>query len=91
MKRILWLILRTLLIAAVALYLIDWAVVRIRAVRGTAYGSVQVNEYLSTALKGNKAEYDYLGTTAQPCVHAIFKHDALQPCWWVERHKDLWE
>jgi hypothetical protein len=91
MTRILWLILRALLIALVVVYVVDWAVLCIRASRGTAYGSVQVNQYLSTALKGNKAEYDYLGTAAQPCVHAIFKHDALQPCWWVERHKDHWE
>ena len=91
MKRILWLTLRVIMIAAAVLYLMDWAVLRLRAMRGAAYGSVQVNEYLSTALKGNKAQYDYLGTTAQPCVHAIFKHDALQPCWWVARHKDHWE
>lgn len=91
MKRILWLALRTLLVAVIVLYLVDWGFLRVRAARGTAYGSVQVNQYLSTTLKGNKAEYDYLGTAAQSCVHAIFKHDALQPCWWVERHKDHWE
>lgn len=90
MKQILWIAIRLLVAAIIVVYLVDWAVLRIRMTRGTAYGTVQVEEYLSTALKGNKAEYDYLGTTTVPCAHSIFPHGAA-PCWWVERHRTVWE
>jgi len=90
MKRILWIVIRALIAAVIAVYLIDWAVLRIRMMRGTAYGTVQVDQYLSTPLKGNKAEYDYLGRASIFCARAIFPHGA-PPCWWVERHKEQWE
>jgi len=90
MKRILWNLIRVLIAAVIVVYLVDWAILRIRIARGTAYGTVQVDQYLSTPLKGNKDEYDYLGTTSVPCSHSIFPHGAA-PCWWVERHKSVWE
>jgi hypothetical protein len=90
MKRILGIAIRVLLVAAVVAYLVDWAVLRMKMSHGTAYGTVQVDEYLSTALKGNKAEYDYLGTNPTACAHSIFPHGAT-PCWWLERHKTVWE
>jgi hypothetical protein len=90
MKRILWITIRLLLAAIIVVYLVDWAVLRVRMTRGTAYGTVQVDEYLSTALKGNKAEYDYLGSAPVSCAHSIFPHGAA-PCWWVVRHTSVWE
>jgi hypothetical protein len=90
MKRILWIAIRLLVAAVIVVYLVDWAVLRIRLMRGTAYGTVQVDEYLSTALKGNKAEYDYLGSEPVSCAHSIFPHGAA-PCWWVKRHTSVWE
>ena len=90
MKRSLWIGLRLLIAALILVYLVDWAVLRIRMTRGTAYGTVQVDRYLTTPLKGNKDEYDYLGTTSVSCAHSIFPHGAA-PCWWVERHKSVWE
>jgi len=35
----------------IAFYLIDWAVFRVRLARGGGYDTIQVDEYLSTALK----------------------------------------
>jgi len=90
MKRILWIITRALVAAVIVVYLIDWAVLRKRMTGGTAYGTVQVDEYLSTPLKGNKAEYDYLGTVPVSCARSIFPHGAA-PCWWRESHKSVWE
>jgi len=90
MKRILWLSLRLLLAAIVVLYLADWAVLRVRMAHGTGYGTVQVDEYLSTPLKGNKDEYDFMGTQSQPCSHSIFPHGGA-PCWWLARHTSHWE
>lgn len=90
MKWSIGLIVRALLIALIAFYLIDWAVFRIKMAHGAGYGTIQVDQYLSTALKGNKAEYDYLGSTPVSCARAIFPHGAA-PCWWVARHKSHWE
>jgi len=90
MKRPLWIGLRLLVAVLIVVYLVDWATLRIRMTRGTAFGTVQVDRYLSTPLKGNKDEYDYLGTTSVSCSHSIFPHGAA-PCWWRERHKSVWE
>jgi hypothetical protein len=90
MKRNLWMGIRLLVAALIVVYFADWAVLRIRMTRGAAYGTVQVDQYLSTPLKGNKDEYDYLGATSVPCARSIFPHGAA-PCWWRERHKTIWE
>jgi len=94
MKRILNILVMTakiLLVTAVVVWLLDWGVFRVRAVRGTAYDSVQVEEFLSTALKGNKQEYDYMGTAQVTCVRALFPHGGAPACWWVRRHTTQWE
>ena len=90
MKRIVWLVLRLLLAAIVLVYLIDWTAWRVKVARGTGYGTVQVDEYLSTPLKGNKAEYDFMGTQSHTCSHSLFPHGAA-PCWWLARHTSHWE
>ena len=94
MKRILYILEQTakvLLVAAVLLWVSDWAMLRVRVVRGTAFDSVQVEEYLSTALKGNKQEYDYLGTAQVSCARALFPHGGAPACWWLRRHTTQWE
>lgn len=84
-----------LLIVAALLYLLDWGVFALRRTRGTAMGSVAVDQYLQTPLKGGKAEYDYMGTADQPCSRTLFPQYALQqwrvPCWWLARHNSQWE
>ena len=94
MKRILSILeqaAKVILVTAVLAWVSDWAVFRVRAARGTAYDSVQVEEYLSTALKGNKQEYDYLGTAQVTCARAVFPHGGAPPCWWLRRHTTQWE
>lgn len=90
MKRILTRSLELVLAAVALLYFVDWAVLRMKDARGAGYGTVQVEQYLSTPLKGNKMEYDYMGTRSQPCTRAIFPHGAT-PCWWLARHSSRWE
>jgi len=80
-----------LVFAAAILYLADWAVLLVRIRRHTAYGTVTVIQYLATPLKGQKEEYDYLGSVDQPCVHSLFSHNSDLPCWWLERHKNQWQ
>lgn len=94
MKRILLVLeeaLKVILVAAILLWLGDWAVFRLHAAHGGGFDTVQVQEYLSTALKGNKQEYDYMGTEQISCARALFPHAGVEPCWWVRRHATRWE
>ncbi|MFZ0480677.1 MAG: hypothetical protein WAL71_16170 [Terriglobales bacterium] len=86
---------RYLLIGLTVLYLLDWGIFAVRRMQGTALGSVPVEQYLQTPLKGNKAEYDYMGTADQPCSRTLFPQYASQqwnvPCWWLARHNAQWQ
>jgi hypothetical protein len=73
------------------LYVGDWAELRVRVSHGTAYGVVQVNQFLATPLKGNKVEYDLMGTVSMTCSHSIFPQQGNPACWWLERHRSQWE
>jgi hypothetical protein len=89
MKRLSLRIFQGLLAFLVVLYLGDWAVLRVRA-GGQASSSVQVEQFLRTRLKGQKEEFDYMGTVAQPCVASLFPHSSAAPCWWLRWHKTQW-
>src|SRR5579875_2419377 len=83
--------LKWLMVAAVVLWVGDWAVFRVETARGRGYDSVQVEQYLGTPLKGNKTEYDYEGTAAVNCARAIFPHGGAPSCWWLRRHTTEWQ
>jgi hypothetical protein len=89
MKRRWGRILQGVLAILVVLYLGDWITLRIRT-GSHASNSVQVEQFLKTPLKGQKEEFDYMGTVAEPCVPALFPHWSEAPCWWLERHKIQW-
>jgi hypothetical protein len=87
-------VLRIVIVAAIfveLLYLGDWWAFRVRVSHGTAYGSVDVHQFLATSLKGNKTEYDMTGTVQKTCSHSIFPQKGNPACWWLERHKSQWE
>lgn len=90
MKRVLWLAIQLLLATIAVVYVADWITLRVKMTHGIGYGTVQVDQYLSTPLKGNKDEYDYMGTVPEPCSHSIFPHGA-PPCWWLAKHNSRWE
>jgi hypothetical protein len=89
MKRLFLRAVQGVLTILVVLYVGDWMVWRVRAQPQPA-PSVQVEQFLRTPLKGQKEEFDYMGTVAQPCVRSIFPHSSQTPCWWLERHKIQW-
>jgi len=72
-------------------YLGDMGVWQIRVSRGTGFGVVQVNQLLATPLKGNKVEYDSMGTVDMTCSRSIFPQGGNQACWWLRRHRTQWE
>lgn len=88
MKRLLGRVLLISLAALAILFAGDWTVFRVRGAQ--AISSVQVDQFLRTPLKGQKEEFDYMGTVAQPCAHTIFPQQSLTPCWWLQSHKTQW-
>jgi hypothetical protein len=87
MKRLWARILQLMFALVVVLYLGDWIGLRVRAQTSS---TVQVQQFLRTPLKGQKEEFDYMGTVDQPCVRSLFPHNSQSPCWWLERHKISW-
>jgi hypothetical protein len=71
-----------LVAAFVALYGGDWAIYKLR---GSPSSTVTVNRFLSVPLKGNKIEYDYLGTGDVPCSVSLFPQGGESPCWHLRR------
>jgi hypothetical protein len=85
---------RALVVLAVLLgllYIGDWAVLRARVSHGTAYRVISVNQLLATPLKGNKVEYDLMGTVPETCSRSIFPQQGNSACWWLEKHTSQWE
>lgn len=58
--------------AIVLLYVGDWGVFEVRVAHGIAYSAVQVDQFLATSLKGDKTEYDLMGTLQETCTRSIF-------------------
>jgi hypothetical protein len=69
----------------VAAYGGDWAIFRLR---GAPSSKVTVNQFQSVPLKGNKYEYDYLGSADEACCVSLFPHTAETPCWWLRSHRN---
>ncbi len=86
---------RYFLISLVTLYALDFAIFHARQLRGGGLDTVAVDQFLSTPLKGDKAEYDYLGTVNQNCSRTLFPEYASStwnpPCWWLRRHNTTWQ
>jgi hypothetical protein len=74
-----------------ALYVGDRIALQVRIAHGTAYRVVDVNQFLATPLKGNKTEYDLMGTVQETCSRSIFPQKGNPACWWLERHKSQWQ
>ena len=54
--------------------------------RGSPTGKVTVSRFLTVPLKGNKLEYDYLGSTDVPCSMSLFPQAGQSPCWHLRRN-----
>ncbi len=67
----------------VATYAGDFAVFKLR---GSPQSMITVNRYLTIPLKGNKQEFDYLGSMPVPCSVSLFPQAGQTPCWQLRRH-----
>ena len=80
-----WLQLLAVLLVAgfVVVYAGDWALFRLR---GSPHSKVTVNRYVTIPLKGNKQEFDYLGSVDTPCSVSLFPQSGQNPCWHLRRN-----
>jgi hypothetical protein len=69
--------------AFVVIYAGDWAIYKLR---GSPRSKVTVNRYVTIPLKGNKQEYDYLGSMDMPCSVSMFPQSGQAPCWQLRRN-----
>jgi hypothetical protein len=46
---------------------------------------------MGVPLKGQKEEYDYLGTVTVPCSRSLFPQGGNDPCWHLRRNPSHWE
>jgi hypothetical protein len=61
----------------------DWAIYKLR---GSPTATVTVNKFMTVPLKGNKIEYDYVGTADVPCSISLFPQSGQSPCWHLRRN-----
>ena len=79
---------RVLVVLAAAFVLIyagDWAVYKLR---GSPRSTVTVNRYVTIPLKGNKLEFNYLGSMDMPCSVSLFSQAGQVPCWQLRRNSN---
>jgi hypothetical protein len=81
----------TIVVLLVVSYIADWGMFQFRVKRGTAYGTVNIHQFLATSLKGDKTEFDMTGTVQQTCSHSMFPQNGNSACWWLERHTSQWQ
>jgi len=82
---------RRILLAAVialcAVYVCDYAVLRIRMSRGGSYAALgSVTVVYGAALKDGRATLFTDQPQLQTCVHSIFPHLGYSPCWYASKH-----
>lgn len=80
-----WLLRMLVAFAAISLaaYAVDSTVYQLR---GSPHSTVAVSRIMAIPLKGQKTEYDYLGTADVPCAVALFPHGGQDPCWFLRRN-----
>jgi hypothetical protein len=89
MRRLIWKwtqrIVLTLAAAFMAVYIGDLTVYKLR---GSPQNHVRVNQTILVPLKGNKQEYDYLGSSDVPCSESIFSQGGEDACWILRRNQN---
>jgi hypothetical protein len=74
-----------LMVGFVAAYGGDWAIFKLR---GSPLAKITVDRYATIPLKGNKSEFDYLGTIDVSCSESLFSQGGQNPCWQVRRNSN---
>jgi hypothetical protein len=70
-------------------FAVDFAIFRMR-VSGNRnpYGSVMVSRSYAVLQKNGKTEFIFDPPQPETCVHALFPHAGMQPCWYLSSHSE---
>lgn len=88
LKKFVIAVVATLAVAVAIAYVCDYGVFRYRASKGLGFGQVTVVTYYAVGEKGNKTEYIFNPPQAVSCVNSLFPRGGLEPCWYLQRHKE---
>jgi|HubBroStandDraft_2_1064218.scaffolds.fasta_scaffold114735_2 hypothetical protein len=71
------------------LFCADFLLFRLRvATNRNPYGSVVVSHYYAVLQKNGKTQFIFDPPAAENCVHALFPHSGMKPCWYLSRHPE---
>lgn len=82
---------RALLVVAAATLVAYAGDTLVYLLHGSPSSTVTVNRFMGIPLKGQKEEYDFLGSSPVPCAIALFPHNSQVPCWYLRRNSNQWE
>ena len=91
MTRILMKAMLGLVVLLALVYLGDWGVWRWRVAKGGGMGRLTVSRVVVAPLKGNREEYYSDGKTEVECSRSLFPQAGSDACWWVERHRVVFD
>jgi len=69
-------------------FVVDYAVFRIKSARNEGFGTVTVHPYYAVPQKNHKVEFLTAEPQEEQCVHSLFPHAGDLPCWYLERNKN---
>ena len=71
----------------VVIYVCDYGLLRYRMSRNNGADAVgTVTSYYGTALKDGKLEIFTDQPQTESCVHSLFPHSGMRPCWYASRN-----
>ena len=74
---------------AILTFGIDFGLFSLRvATHRDAYGSVVVRHSYAVQQKNGKTQFIFDPPAPETCVHALFPHSGMQPCWYLSRHTE---
>jgi hypothetical protein len=80
----------SLIVALTAIaYAVDYNVFRYRvATNRQPFGQVTVQSYDAVEQKSGKTQFMFHAPETQTCVHSLFSHGGIVPCWYLKRHSE---
>lgn len=82
---------RAFLVLAAATVVAYAADTLVYVMRGSPSATVTVNRFMGVPLKGQKEEYDFLGSVPVQCAVSLFPHNGQDPCWHLRRNQNEWQ
>jgi hypothetical protein len=74
---------------AILTFGIDFGLFSLRvAAHRDPYGSVVVRHSYAVLQKNGKTQFIFDPPAPETCVHALFPHAGMQPCWYLSRHPE---